>query len=316
MIALSILLIFSFNAAHSTTGTYSLSEEPPRQIQDANIGYDNAPSRVVRSLKKSGDRVIWDKTYTTDENGLRLTPQVAAPSRNKFLGLFGDSMVYGLGLNDDQTLAHYLAQALPTHNVYNLSIPGSAPNMMLARLQEGKWRKIMREATGTFVYFPIREHVARATGALEMFWMGPTPFYRYTESGQLERAGSLDSAHPWRRKIYWGLQLIQRTVAPNLYFKWPRSPSQQDFQYVCRLIAESAKTFTKDFPNAEFLVVDHPHMPLPDEVSNCLRGQGLTFHAPSLERDPSHFITDDGHPTAEFNRQFADLLLHQIFSKQ
>ncbi|MBI1813325.1 hypothetical protein HY285_03695 [Candidatus Peregrinibacteria bacterium] len=62
-------------------------------------------------------------TVTTDERGFRSPP---IDPKKPTIAMLGDSITFGFGVNDDQTLASRLAASFPTFNVVNTGVAGYA----------------------------------------------------------------------------------------------------------------------------------------------------------------------------------------------
>ncbi len=82
------------------------------KMYDAELGWSNFPSKVTMQN---------DITYTTNSVGLR--SEEVKPGKEKFL-IVGDSIIYGLGLQDNETVAYYLDQEFPEIQVLNLGVGG------------------------------------------------------------------------------------------------------------------------------------------------------------------------------------------------
>lgn len=278
-------------------------------VPDSNLGFRPKPNNQARHVLRTRERLIWDIRITTDQHGRRVVPQKEHPGRRKFLAFFGCSFTYGTGLADDQTLPYFVGEALPSYRVYNYSIPSSAPNLMLALLEEGKLPQQIEQKKGVFVYVGLNFHVGRANGYMaEASWMSETPYYEYGVDGELLRKGSFASERPATISVYkWAWPLIQRWTHGKMNFPPPRDAH---FKYVCDIVKQSRRNFLKMFPGSSFVVADHPIYRMDERVISCLRDDGIKVFTTtaSFAAEDGYMIPGDGHPTEKFNREYGKLL--------
>jgi len=76
------------------------------------LGWETIPGKTVSNQKV---------TYTTNSLGMR--SKEVDFSKGHIL-LVGDSVAFGLGVNNDETLSHYLGKINNEHQVLNLGVPG------------------------------------------------------------------------------------------------------------------------------------------------------------------------------------------------
>ena len=286
-------------------------EKPQRVVPDPVMGFKNNPGQVIRSSERTANQIIWDKTYTIDENSLRVTPQSDVSTRTGSVSLWGDSFIFGIGLNDDETLAYFLSQRILGRRILNFGVGASATNMMLARLKEGDWVKLLGEGPATMLHIPLQADIGRINGFYtEIAWMGITPYFVVGPEGAV-RAGTMNEYFSWRVRAY---NLIRRYF-PGFHGNWPLSYSATHLRYQCALIAASASEFKSRAPeNSRFILVNHPLLPLPDEVNQCLTSLGVEVMIPKMQVRPDHRITFDQHPTRQFNLEFAEVLAQELLS--
>lgn len=185
---------------------------------------------------------------------------------------------------------------------------------MLALVGETDLRKVIKEPKGLFIYIPIWGHVGRANGFLEESqWMGDSPYYEMAANGELQRKGTLNSARPLRTFLYSSFRSVKKWIAPNWRINWPPL-SAAHFQYTCDLVAESAKKFEQKFPGSKFMVINHPLGAMGKEVMDCLRQKKIRVAEFTMDRKENYFIPVDGHPSKEFNQDFAQIMRKEIRS--
>lgn len=97
------------------TGIQGVEPDPPRLYQesdDTQLSYELKPNMEMHAFRS---------TVTTDENGFRSAPIDPDKPTIAFLG---DSITFGYGVEDDETVPAQLGQLLPDYNVVNAAAPG------------------------------------------------------------------------------------------------------------------------------------------------------------------------------------------------
>jgi hypothetical protein len=98
-------------------------------VHDPVIGWDNASNKKLRAKK-----IDYDIQITTLQNGIRLTHSIEKDGKK--VGVFGDSFVFGWGVNDHETFSSRLSKLLPNANVVNGGVNGYSPDQYLLKYQE------------------------------------------------------------------------------------------------------------------------------------------------------------------------------------
>ena len=112
-----LLLLFSLGAsllfALGTIEIYYFTRTEIRSGHefDTQLGWVNLKNRKYK------DKL----TYTTNSLGFRSEELIS--SKEKII-IIGDSVVFGLGVNDKETMSHYLGLELPDYQVLNLAVGG------------------------------------------------------------------------------------------------------------------------------------------------------------------------------------------------
>jgi len=112
----------------------------------------------VAKLDRGSGRVIFDVDYTIDEN---LTRKVSA-TEGPAAAFFGDSMTFGVGLPDNQTLPQLFADETGHRvRVLNLAISGFGPQQFLRALETALHDKLLTPAL-SIVYLTAPWHAERS----------------------------------------------------------------------------------------------------------------------------------------------------------
>lgn len=109
------------------TGLVSVKPNPPRIYQNS------ANPEISYELKPSISEHAYRSTVTTNSLGFR-GPELAP--EKPLLVFLGDSITFGYGLNDDETITSHIQEQLPAWNVLNTASPGYNLRQQTAVYQE------------------------------------------------------------------------------------------------------------------------------------------------------------------------------------
>jgi hypothetical protein len=125
------------------------------------LGWGPSTPGVYHSRRVGpGGHLIYDVDYTIDDHLLRRTTSgTAGPS----VAFFGDSMMFGQGLADSETLPQAYADLTGRKTrVLNFGFPGYGPQQMLRSVETGLFDPLLWD-TKTFVILTVGWHVGRAS---------------------------------------------------------------------------------------------------------------------------------------------------------
>jgi hypothetical protein len=209
----------------------------------------------VTARETYGDQVIYDVTYTIDVNGLRVTPPATGQPRGCVV-FFGDSMTFGEGVEDKQTLPYQVAlKTAGNYVVYNFAFSGYGPHQMLAILQTHREAHILKCRPTHFIYLAIPEHVERVAGMTS--WDKHGPRFRKLNDGRVVREGNFDS--PSHAPIVesmlraFRLALEDSLTWQKLFLASHAGP--ESLELMIAVILEAAKTAKARYPGSEFHVL-------------------------------------------------------------
>lgn len=144
-------------------------EYPKTYWADNNItGYGALPNvsgKTISRSKRTGE-IIYDVTYSTNENGWRKIPSSNANSKKCFL-FFGDSFTYGEGLNDDETLPFFFGKEMKDYQIFNFGYHGYGPHQALALILSGEVERVLSDKKCESInalYESLIDHIRRANG--------------------------------------------------------------------------------------------------------------------------------------------------------
>ncbi len=211
-------------------------------------------TRFARFNDKKKSEPFMDNYYTIDSSYRRVTPGEEKKKADSYVMLLGDSFGYGVGLNDDQTIAYYLGKLLPKQKVYNYSVPSVYPGELLERVNLIR-RKELPEKKGIAVYFFSDYHILRSMGSISQVgsWGQEKPYYYTGKNGEIRANGSFSQERP-----IWTLlmTILQKSNTLN-YFRYDFIPEEKDWQFQA-LILRHIREVVRKVGAEKFYVVLSP----------------------------------------------------------
>ena len=127
------------------------------------VGSLPVPNTTTRFEEFLDSRLITDVTYGIDVSGLREISSTVQGRPHK-VAFFGDSFMFGHGVEDDQTLPYYFVQeARGTFEGYNFAGEGWGPHQMLREIESGFVQDVAG-APDLAIYEVIPDHLRRVAG--------------------------------------------------------------------------------------------------------------------------------------------------------
>lgn len=280
-------------------------------VADAELGSTYRANCRTRWRGRLGGRVYFDKAFSTDAFGRRVTPQSGMAARRRLVLFTGCSFTVGQGAADDETMPYFFGEASPGSRVLNYAHGGHGPQQALLRVE----RSMTPEALGSYdgrpllVYVLISDHLFRASGARRFLgnYGAGFPSYAVRPDGGVALEGSFEHAHPWRTLLArWSQKsaLLQRVPDPV---------TAADVELTARILAAVRSRFEGRFGSDRFVVFAYP-------------GRRTAPYTATLERlrqlgvrvvDPNDLMTmserraltyPDFHPLPECHRRVGERL--------
>lgn len=166
----------SAQSAHMRSGEVTHTEED-LYARDRLLGAalkKQAMRAAHRRVHGPREETIFDVIYSVNADGRRVTPERGGKADTAVL-LFGCSMTFGNGVNDKDTYAWKLAEALgEKYQVINLGVSGYGAQQMLALLESGRLAPIFQQYKHIHAFFlTISDHLNRCTGFASWVKRGP-----------------------------------------------------------------------------------------------------------------------------------------------
>ena len=129
------------------------------------LGFANTPLYNGKAKLIVDDKIVYDVSSTHDGYGNRITPNNNENSK-KCIAIYGGSFVYGSAIDNNETLAYFLAKELPNFRLLNFGISGAGAHTVLARLEFQIDSEILAQCDELIsIYEAIPHHIYRAYGA-------------------------------------------------------------------------------------------------------------------------------------------------------
>jgi hypothetical protein len=278
-----------------------------------------ADVKVEAINKSNSGKKIYDVFYTIDKDHRRKTFADSDNIRNILL-CFGDSFMFGEGLQDNETLPYFLGQFAAKHGAYNLSFIGYGPQQMLAQFDRNLIPENLANSHCISLYGFLGEprigHVDRAIGSFHTYdWTRHFPCYELDSSGNLCNNGDFKNMHPIRSAMF---SLLQKSVAlKRLRFNYPLYLRQGDFTLVGEMLKKAQQAHEKLFSNKDFYVIFYPskYGATNERVIkelNRLEVKYLDYTDVRPFLTPEYRIVGDDHPNAIWNRELAKLIVNDL----
>jgi len=279
----------SFRAPGGTSAVPVVTEESfviePHPI----LGYRPAPNQRATRRRTQGSAVLYDVVYTIGPAGWRVsTPPGPDAPRSRFIAVFGDSFVFGSGLQDHETLPVQLATLAPDHRAYNFGVPGYGPQQNLAIVSELPVREWIAERRGVALFILGGDSLARLVGTMpvHLAFAHQHPLYRLDAAGQVVHAGSLTTGRPFTAALF---PLLARSATIRRY-GWPLPDpySRQNLTLAAKLLRSSCDHLRHAFLLERCVLLLHPTATALVPLIDRLRREGVDYlDYPALrERGP------------------------------
>ena len=278
------------------------------------IGWGPEHAGIFHHVKLDGGdgHVIYSTDYTIDAN---LTRHVVSAATPPTVAFFGDSMTFGIGIPDKETLPQVFADTTGRRfRVFNLAISGFGPQQYLRAIEAGLYDKLLTP-TRVIVYLTAPWHAERSA-CLRGFMLRAPRYALVAGKPQFEgTCGEL-----WSNRLRALLSITAVTghfVEPSL----GRADREAIDLYVAILVRAGKFGREKYGARAVILYLRDPaylrHTGYTDEqIMQRLRDGGLTVIDATLDQAkfPGQplYIPGDGHPTGTANRARAELLARDL----
>lgn len=275
------------------------------------LGWGPSAPGVYHSRRVGpGGALIYDVDYTIDDHLLRRTTSgTAGPSA----AFFGDSMMFGQGLADSETLPQAYADLTGRKTrVLNFGFPGYGPQQMLRAVETGLFDPLLWD-TKTFVILTVGWHVGRAS--CRDGFMARAPRYELRDGQPVFVGACAEGLNRILEDIFVSSASFRRFARPMA-----ETVTQADVEIYLAEIRHSAELVKQNYGGrliVLYLSESDPYLAksgFTDAMIEArLRQAGLevidaTLSPKDFPPGTSLTIPGDGHPSAIADRAWAALL--------
>ena len=251
-------------------------------------------------------------------DGRRVTYGDREASKGKIINIYGDSFAFGIGVNDDETIASVVAKMLSGYVVRNYGVPAYAPDQyyLLSRrtskpddinvfvvLTGNDYREIMPATSAGYRNYAKPVLIASEGGAPRFYWRMPV---RSDDAGMAGGGWSsrfVALARNGLRNIPWAISVRNRLVSPD--------------SEIVRGVVERMRFLFDDLDKGRTYFVVVPSLSLIQGISVAteegLFERDLTRYLQDSEQNylsvyargvlgEEHYWAGEGHPNAAGNR--------------
>jgi hypothetical protein len=253
---------------------------------------------------------IYSADYTFDANLLRRT--LSADSGRPIV-FFGDSLTFGFGLNDADTLPQAFADLLQSkQRVLNLANGGFSPQQFLRTLETGFRDNAIGPDPKLFIFLTAAWHAERT--ACKSAWGSNAPRYTLDNSALTFKGRCFEGRRLLAQQFLWSTAAYRYFVEPYV-----QQASHDDVElYIRETTAAVALAKEKYHVETLILYVRSPPAALDntgftdDAIMRRLSDGGAMVVDASLQKERADGapieIPGDGHPTRLANRLRAELI--------
>ncbi len=282
--------------------------EPSAIVRDSILGSSLPRDTVISHAYVVNDSLIYKQLYRTDGYSRRVTnPNHSDSTYNQFIMVTGCSYAFGYGLDENQTLSHYL-DSITGYRGYNYGISGHGTQQTLALLQNRNLADEVGEKNGVLIHLFIDDHIPRLIGSRRLIKLWATNFpYYYLEGDSLKREGSFWTGRHFLTRFY---RAVSQSAFIDLFdIDFPWYVNGGHVELFGEVLSESQKQFHQQFPDGKFLVVIGPNSKLAPAISQVLEEKGVPVLDLSQlldKENPKYKIHwTEGHPNGNYYKEVA-----------
>lgn len=281
-------------------------------MRDDAMGHRPAAGLDTRATLHVDGELVYDVTYTTDADALRVSPPIAAGEQRGCILFFGCSYTFGEGVEDHEAMPYVVG--VKTHGAYqvrNFGYSGYGPHHMLAAIETGLVERAAHCTPTIAVYQAHPHHVLRASG--KWWWDLYGPRYVMSPTGGIARQGSFadDPFESDRRE-----ERVDARVVPSE--RDDAEATAEDVELFHAIVQRSRDLLVARYPGIEFHVL-HWDIGDPPIFAAAWHARGITVHPlsqvlPLRQRgwESALLLPRDVHPIASTHARIAEYVVAAI----
>ncbi|MCH8903791.1 MAG: hypothetical protein IIA45_07760 [Bacteroidetes bacterium] len=306
LMVLVIEVVFHFMMARSND--YEVIQSQQYVVRDSKLGYKL--KNVIGTLitKKSGNDIIYDVSYNID-HGMRITKPKNLSAPSAVINMLGCSVLFGTGLNDDQTIASQLS-AITGREVKNYGVEGYGTQQIHSIIKNNP----EMNNSGLALYIFTNDHVSRVIGTMEVYnsWGREMPYFKIADA-ELEYAGNFQDDRPYRAWVY---QVLGKSSIVK-YFKlnFPSSINDSHLFLTFKLMEVAHLAYEEGGSTNSFYVIFYPGSSFSRELIPLLEEAEISYldYSDLFDRRENKFhIPGDGHPSRYANQILAQQIARDL----
>jgi hypothetical protein len=266
-----------------------------------------------KKIAANGD-VVYDVVNTIDDN---LTRKVESAPDGPTVAFFGDSMTFGAGLNDNETLPQAFADLTDRRfRVLNLAVTAYGPQQFLRALEIGEHDALLKKDPRLFIMLTAPWHAGRTSCKERNQWYAPR--YVMQDGAPVYRGACSEAASG----LFGAARALLRSTEMFHYFFESREPpiDEADVDLYVAVLGKAGETARQKY-GAPTLIMYLPDFLATDryrlgpaygneQIVQKLRAAGLHVVEAKLPNPADYpgqplFIPGDGHPTGLLDRIWA-----------
>ena len=266
-----------------------------------------------KKIATNGD-VVYDVVNTIDDN---LTRKVESAPDGPTVAFFGDSITFGAGLNDNETLPQAFADLTDRRfRVLNLAVTAYGPQQFLRALEIGEHDALLKKDPRLFIMLTAPWHAGRTSCKERNQWYAPR--YVIEDGAPVYRGACSEAASG----LFGAARALLRSTEMFHYFFESREPpiDEKDVDLYVAVLGKAGEVARQKYGVPTLI------MYLPDnfatdryqlgpaygnaQIMQKLRATGLHVAEARLVNPADYpgqplFIPGDGHPTGLMDRIWA-----------
>ncbi len=237
------------------------------------LGYAPLKNITGSVIKRYRDELIYNAVFTTDSNGLRISPPYKPQNNMECLLFFGGSFTFGEGVNDDETLPYVTGiETNGKYRIYNFGVNGYGTHQMLSALEHQIVENIVTDCEPRYAIYQalLPAHIRRSAGLA--FWDKHGPKY-LLKDGKVVFSGHFDDDN-LHNQVKNFFKLNSFLIYKRIFHKINRS----DIDLFIGIVESSREHLENRYPNLKFHLIAWGRVKDYDDVLRRLQENGINIH--------------------------------------
>lgn len=250
-------------------------------IPDPVMGMKHLPGFSGSHFSINRGEEIFRAHYEINNKGYRITPVDYPEDREKAALFFGCSFMFGLGVEQEETLPACFGRENEDFLPLNFAVGGYGPQHLWLQMEQDDFLDQMPRDSGVIVYGFFSDHIDRLLGKYMMVedWGSWLPWLS-VEDGEVVNRGFMHHQIVPESKMMKLLQpfhmaqfVLNRLGLKNQEYC---SPEEGMDEMVAFLLLVK-KRFTEILPGYEFVVLSYPWIFEVEGFAECMKKAGIPF---------------------------------------